>query len=58
MNYSATWSCTLLPPTGVKIGTATTQAQSAGVNVIDLQYTDVDGVKIWTLLNTHSNIPA
>lgn len=58
MNYKNTYSCTLLPPAGVKIGTATTQAQSTGVNVIDLQYTDVDGVKIWTLLNTHSNVPA
>lgn len=58
MNYSATFSCTLLPPTGVKVGTAQTQAQSAGINVIDLQYTDVNGVKLWTLLNTHSNIPA
>lgn len=58
MNYSATFSCTLLPPTGVKVGTAQTQAQTAGINVIDLQYTDVNGVKLWTLLNTHSNIPA
>ena len=57
MNYSGTWSCTLLPPEGVKIGTAQTQAQSAGINTIDLQYTDVDDIKMWTLLNTHSNIP-
>ena len=58
MRYNATYSCTLLPPTGVKIGTAQTQAQTAGINTIDLQYTDVDDVKMWTLLNTHSNIPA
>lgn len=58
MRYNGSYSCTLLPPTGVKIGTATTQAQSAGMNTIDLQYTNVDGVKMWTLLNTHSNIPA
>lgn len=57
MHYSGTWSCTLLPPTGVKIGTAQTQAQSAGINTIDLQYTDVDNIKMWTLLNTHSNVP-
>lgn len=57
MRYSGSYSCTLLPPTGVKIGTATTQAQSAGMNTIDLQYTNVDNVKMWTLLNTHSNIP-
>ena len=47
----------LLPPEGVKIGTAQTQAQTAGINTIDLQYTDVDDVQMWTLLNTHSNIP-
>ena len=58
MRYNGSYSCTLLPPEGVKIGTAQTQAQTAGVNTIDLQYTDVDDVKMWTLLNTHSNIPA
>ena len=58
MRYNATFSCTLIPPTGVKIGTAQTQAQAAGVNTIDLQYTIAGDVKMWTLLNTHSNIPA
>ena len=58
MRYNGSYSCTLLPHEGVKIGTAQTQAQTEGVNTIDLQYTDVDDVKMWTLLNTHSNIPA
>lgn len=58
MRYDGSYSCTLLPPEGVKIGTAQTQAQSEGVNTIDLQYTDAGDVKMWTLLNTHSNIPA
>ena len=57
MRYSGSFSCTLLPPEGVKIGTAQTQAQAAGMNTIDLQYTDAGDVKMWTLLNTHSNIP-
>ena len=57
MRYNGSYSCTLLPPEGVKIGTAQTQAQTEGVNTIDLQYTDADDVKMWTLLNTHSNIP-
>lgn len=57
MRYNGSYSCTLLPPEGVKIGTATTQSQTAGVNTIDLQYTDAGEVKMWTLLNTHSNIP-
>lgn len=58
MRYNGSYSCTLLPPSGVKIGTATTQAQSAGMNTIDLQYTSAGDVKMWTLLNTHANIPA
>jgi len=57
MRYDTTRSCTLLPPTGVKIGTATTQAQSGGINTIDLQYTIAGETKMWTLLNTHANIP-
>lgn len=58
MRYDATRSCTLIPPAGVKIGTAQTQAQSVGINTIDLQYTIAGEVKMWTLLNTHANIPA
>ena len=58
MRYDNTYSCTLLPPEGVKVGTAQTQAQSGGINTIDLQYTIAGDVKMWTLLNTHANIPA
>ena len=58
LRYGASYSCTLLPPEGVKIGTVSTQNQTAGINVIDLQYTGVGGVRMWSLLNTHSNIPA
>ena len=59
MRYSSTWSCTLIPPTeDVKVGTVTTQAQSAGINVLDLHYNAVSGAKLWSLINTHSNIPA
>lgn len=58
MQFSGSSSITLLPPDAtVKIGTANTQAQTAGINVVDLTYSDVNGVKIWTLLNTHTNIP-
>lgn len=58
MRYDGTHSCTLLPPDGVKIGTAQTQSQTKGVNIFELQYTDAGDVKMWTLLNTHSNIPS
>ena len=58
MQYSKQVSTTLVPSDNtVVIGTAQTQAQTAGINVIDLQYSDVNGVKMWTLLNTHSNLP-
>lgn len=58
LRYNGSYSCTLLPPEGVKIGTVSTQAQTAGINVLDLQYTGVGGVQMWSLLNTHSNIPS
>lgn len=59
MRYDGSRSCTLTPPSAdVKIGTATTQGQTAGINIIDLQYTSVGGLAMWTLLNTHSNIPS
>lgn len=58
LRYAGSYSCTINPPsTDVKVGTAQTQAQTAGINTIDLQYTCAGEVKMWTLLNTHSNIP-
>ena len=58
MQYSSSYSVTLQPEDStVKVGTTNTQAQTAGINVIDLQYADVNGVKMWTLLNTHTNLP-
>ena len=56
MRYAATYSCTLTLPEGVKVGTTATQAQTAGINVIDLHYVSVDGAKTWQLINTHTNL--
>lgn len=59
LRHNGEYSFTLLPPTGdVKAGTAQTQKITTGINVVDLHYTNVYGAKIWTLINTHSNIPA
>ena len=58
MRFDGSYSITLLPPAGAQIGTAQTQAQTAGINTVDLQYTCVDGLALWTLLNTHTNPPA
>ena len=56
--HTGSFSSTLLPadPT-VKIGTEHTQAESAGMNMVDLHYMSVGGVKIWRFINTHTNIP-
>ena len=56
--HAGAYSMTLVPPEGVKIATEHTQKETAGVNMINLHYTVVDGVKIWRFMNTHSSIPA
>ncbi len=60
LQHSGSGSITLIPEaTGVKAGTAGASAAiTAGVNVVDLHYTDISGTKLWTLANVHSNIPA
>ena len=55
--HAGSYSITLLPPEGVKIATEHTQKEKAGVNMINLHYTVVDGVKIWRFMNTCSTIP-
>lgn len=56
--HAGTYSMTLTPPEGVKIATEHTQKETAGINMINLHYTVIDGVKIWRFMNTHSTIPA
>ena len=56
--HAGAYSMTLTPPEGVKIATEHTQKETAGINMINLHYTVVDGVKIWRFMNTHSSIPA
>ena len=56
--HSGSFSSTLLPEDeDVKIATEHTQAESAGMNMVDLHYMSVAGVKLWRFLNTHSTIP-
>ena len=58
LRHTGSLSITLSPPTGVKGATAGASASiTAGLNVVDLHYTDVDGVKMWSLANVHTNIP-
>ena len=56
--HAGVYSTTLVPPDNVKIATEHTQKEEAGINMINLHYTVVDGVKIWRFMNTHSSIPA
>lgn len=56
--HSGSFSSTLVPPDGVKIATEHTQAETAGINMVNLHYNNVGGVKLWRFMNTHSSIPA
>lgn len=56
--HAGEYSMTLTPPSAdVKIATEHTQKETAGINMINLHYTVIDGLKIWRFLNTHSSIP-
>ena len=58
LQHAGSYSMTLVPPsTDVKIATEHTQAETAGINMIDLHYTSINGLKIWRFMNTHSSIP-
>lgn len=55
--HSGSFSSTLTPPEGVKIATEHTQAETKGINMVDLHYTSVAGIKAWRFMNTHSSMP-
>ena len=55
--HAGAYSMTLVPQDDAVIATEHTQKETAGVNMINLHYTVVDGVKIWRFMNTHSSIP-
>lgn len=56
--HTGSFSSTLVVPEGVKVATEHTQAETAGMNMVDLHYTAVGGTKLWRFMNTHSTIPA
>lgn len=56
--HAGEYSMSLIPPEGVKIATEHTQKETAGMNMINLHYTVIDGVKLWRFMNTHSSIPS
>lgn len=56
--HAGSYSSTLQVPEGVKVATEHTQAETKGMNMVNLLYTVVDDVKLWRFMNTHSSIPA
>ncbi len=58
LRHTGTFSSTLVVPEGVKVATEHTQAETAGINMVDLHYTAIGGLKVWRFMNTHSTIPA
>lgn len=56
--HAGSYSSTLVPPEGVKVATEHTQAETAGMNMVNLHYSSVGGAKVWRFMNTHSTIPA
>lgn len=59
MRHAGTYSTQLTTPSeDIKVATEHTQAETAGINMIDLHYTAVAGSKVWRFMNTHSTIPA
>lgn len=58
LRHTGSFSSTLVVPEGVKIATEHTQAETAGLNMVNLHYTAVGETKLWRFMNTHSTIPA
>lgn len=56
--HTGSFSSTLVVPEGVKVATEHTQAETKGLNMVDLHYTSINGLKLWRFMNTHSSIPA
>lgn len=56
LRHAGSYSSTLIPPSDdIKIATEHTQAETKGMNMVDLHYSNVAGAKVWRFMNTHSN---
>lgn len=57
--HTGSYSSTLTPPSpDVKVATQHTQAETEGINMVDLHYSAVAGAKVWRFMNTHSTFTA
>ena len=60
--HTGSYSSVLTPlSSDVKVATQHTQAETEGINMVDLHYSAVAGNKVWRFMNTHStftNTPA
>lgn len=58
LRHTGSFSSTLIPSDpDAKVASEHTQAETAGINMINLHYTNAGGVKLWRFMNTHSSIP-
>ena len=57
--HAGSYSMTLTPASpSIKVATEHTQAESKGINMVDLHYSDIAGNKVWRFMNTHSSFTA
>lgn len=56
LRHAGSYSSTLIPPSDdIKIATEHTQAETKGMNMVDLHYSNVAGAKVWRFMNTHAS---
>lgn len=53
--HNGSYSTTLTPSENVKIATNNTPNATKGINLLHLHYSYIDGAKVWSALNTHTN---
>lgn len=58
LRHDGSYSSTLVVPDGVTVASEHTQAETAGLNMVDLHYSNVGGLKIWRFMNTHASLPS
>lgn len=55
LRHGGSYSVTLTPQEGVKIATNDTPNPTKGINYLHLHYAYIDGEKVWSAMNTHTD---
>ena len=59
LRHADRYSVTLVPPSeDIRVATEHTQAETKGINMINLHYSSIAGAKVWRFMNTHSSFTA